>query len=193
MKLLSWLLPQYVHPILGVTATKLFNKSLIAELQNNSFPDQLSSLLVHLSPSLLDHNHTLCCQLYGSFLLSLIRSVMLSHKIAAKKKISASSFIRKPSCHHLSVQCFLWFLFCDLSQIQVAEERFFWQRRFSSLSDVFILGKKSVLHVVSFFFHIKHESDCDAAVLSRELYNGFGPGLRCRKQRPILAIARILV
>lgn len=86
MRPLSWLLLQQVHLILGVTATKVFNQSLIAELQSNSSPDQLSSLLVHLSPSLLDRSCMLCCQLYSSVPLSLIRSVMLSHKIAVKKK-----------------------------------------------------------------------------------------------------------
>lgn len=83
--------------------------------------------------------------------------------------------------------------FVTYHKSRLLRKDFFWQRRFSSLSDVFISGKKSVLHVISFFFHIKHESDSDAAVLSRELYNGFDPGLRCRKQRPILVIARILV
>lgn len=51
-------------------------------------------------------------------------------------------------------------------------------------------GLSTMLFPLFFFFfflllfpHAKHKSDCDAAVLSRELYNGFGPGLWCRKLR----------
>lgn len=55
------------------------------------------------------------------------------------------------------------------------------------------LSFKSVPHVISCFFHVKHEFDCVTALLSRGIYNKFDSELRCRKLRSILVISKILV
>lgn len=110
-------------------------------------------------------------------------SSVIKLQLRRKKKVHLALLGK---LHNASTYLFSSFfdLVYVLSLIWVPKEGFFWQR-FSPRSDVCILGKRSIHCVISSPPppNTEHKSDCDAAVLSRELYNGFGPGLWCGKLR----------